>query len=129
MSGFYVSITGGWTNPPQSYTRCKNFSMTIKKGEENISTYLEKYVPFFGSSREQLVWSFLVINDICILSYTLILNLFVSEDPAVKQISYSFTILLLIISLFNLLLEMRYGSFFDLIILISMVRLYLQHEL
>jgi hypothetical protein len=90
---FLCFYYGWWTNPPQSYTRCKNFSMTIKKGEEDISTYFEKYVPFFGSSREQLLWSFLVINCICILSDTLILNLFVSEDPAVKQISYSFTIL------------------------------------
>lgn len=94
-----------WTNPPQIFIRCKNFSTKIKKSEENISTCLRDCAPLFGSNKEQLLWSFLVINSLCILNNTLILNLFISEDPLTKRFMYIFTTFILIILFFNTLLE------------------------
>ena len=93
------------TNPPQVFTQCKNFSIKIKKSEENISTGLRDCAPFFGSNKEQLLWSFLVINSLCILNNTVILDLFISEDLVTKHFIYAFTIFFLIIFLFNTLLE------------------------
>lgn len=95
-----------WTNPPQVFTRCKNFSIKIKKSEENISTCLRDCAPFFGSNKEQLLWSFLVINSLCIINNKIILDLFISENPVTKRFTYIFTVFVLIIFFFNTLLEM-----------------------
>ena len=94
-----------WTNPPQIFIRCKNYLNTIKKSEENISACLKDYVPFFGSNKEQLLWSFLVINSLCFLNNTLALNLFVSEDQITQRLIYIFTTFSLILFFFNILLE------------------------
>lgn len=94
-----------WTNPPQIFTRCKNYLNTIKKSEDNISACLKDYAPFFGSNKEQLLWSFLVINSLCFLNNTLALNLFVSEDEVTQRFMYIFTTFSLILFFFNILLE------------------------
>jgi hypothetical protein len=86
-----------WTNPPQIFTRFKNYLNTIKKSEDNISACLRDYTPFFSSNKEQLLWSFLVLNSLCFLNNTLALNLFVSEDEVTQRFMYIFTTFSLIL--------------------------------
>jgi len=97
----------------KNYKTMSTFSQELNADEKVVAAHLKEDVTFFGSTKEQLICSFLVLNGCCFCNETTALDLFVSEVEDVRLLAFTYAFFFSLTLIYTLILEVYIIFYFN----------------
>lgn len=110
---FFIVLFFLFFKKTKVYNNVSTFNKELSQGEKVVSTHLKEDVTFFGSTREQLICSFLILNGCCFCNETTALDLFVSDVEDVRLLVFTYAFFFCITLMYILILEIYIIFYFN----------------
>ena len=110
---FCISVFFLIVKKTKNYKTMSTFNQELNADEKVVAAHLKEDVTFFGSTKEQLICSFLILNGCCFCNETTALGLFVSEVEDVRLLAFTYAFFFSLTLIYTLILEVYIIFYFN----------------
>jgi len=97
----------------EKYKNMSTFNQELNSDEKIVAAHLKEDVTFFGSTKEQLICSFFILNGCCFCNETTALDLLVSEVEDVRLLAVTYAFFFSLTLIYTLILEVYVIFYFN----------------